>query len=173
MEQLGAKLPSCLDGSEDGVIPGVGEVPGVVKVSAFGEVSDVGESSGVGNISQVGNESGQSSYLPADQSVSVKTQKSDVEEAFEGVQENALSRGNDSHWLDYGTLMGNTLPSKSKVVYMKAYSELETYLRKENQFIQGVIPSEHCMLNYFFFLKNVRQLAPSTIWFYIVNNITY
>ena len=74
-------------------------------------------------------------------------------------------RGNDSHWLEYSTLMGNTLPLKSKLTYLKSYSELETYLKRENQFVAGVIPSEHAILNYFHFLKNVRHLAPTTIWY--------
>ena len=89
-----------------------------------------------------------------------------VPKSQDGDLVSAFPKGNESHWLEYATLMGNTLPVKSKVVYMKAYAELETYLRKENQFVQGVIPSEHALLNYFFFLKNVRQLAPSTIWYY-------
>ena len=76
-------------------------------------------------------------------------------------------RGNTSSWLEYSTLMGNTLPLKSKVTYLKAYAELETYLKKENQFTAGVMPSEHAMMNYFFFLKNVRHLAPSTIWYFL------
>ena len=90
------------------------------------------------------------------------------EEVVEGEEKNSLPRGTESHWLEYNTLMGNTLPLKSKVVYLKAYADLENYLRKENQFVHGVIPSEHAMLNYFFFLKNVRQLAPSTIWYSFV-----
>ena len=83
-----------------------------------------------------------------------------------------VSRGNDSTWLEYSTLMGTTLPSKSKAIYLKAYSELETYLKNENQFIVGVMPSEHAIMNYFHFLKNVRRLAPSTIWYFFVCNIT-
>ena len=61
-----------------------------------------------------------------------------------------VPRGNDSNWLEYSTLMGNTLPLKSRITYLKSYSELETYLKKENKFVAGVIPSEHVILNYFF-----------------------
>ena len=95
-----------------------------------------------------------------------------VEVSDSQVRESANERGNVSQWLDYATLMGNTLPSKSKIVYMKAYGELENYLRKENQFINGVVPSEHAMLNFFHHLKNDRQQAPSTIWFFFLFNIT-
>ena len=73
--------------------------------------------------------------------------------------------GNSSHWLEYSSLMGNTLPLKSRVVYLKAYKELEDYLKKENQFVIGVAPSEHAMLNFFHYLKTVRLQAPSTIWY--------
>ena len=76
--------------------------------------------------------------------------------------------GKTSEWHDYRALMGNTLPSKSKPVYMRAYADLETYLRKENQLMVGIIPSEHAMLNYFFYLKNVKKFAPSTIWYYVL-----
>ena len=89
---------------------------------------------------------------------------SDLEESVGEGHESAINRGKETHWLEYSTLMGNTLPSKSKIVYLKAYGELENYLRKENKFINGVAPSEHAMLNFFFYLKNDRQQAPSTIW---------
>ena len=92
----------------------------------------------------------------------------DLEESVREGHESAINRGNASHWLEYSTLMGNTLPSKSKIVYLKAYGELENYLRKEKKFINGVAPSEHAMLNFFFYLKNDRLQAPSTIWFFFV-----
>ena len=76
-----------------------------------------------------------------------------------------IHQGNPSHWLEYSSLMGNTLPLKSRVVYLKAYKELEDYLKKENQFVIGVAPSEHAMLNFFHYLKTVRLQAPSTIWY--------
>ena len=71
-----------------------------------------------------------------------------VPKSQDGDLVSAFPKGNESHWLEYATLMGNTLPVKSKVVYMKAYAELETYLRKENQFVQGA-----CSFELFFFLE--------------------
>ena len=65
----------------------------------------------------------------------------------------SVSRGNDSNWLEYSTLMGNTLPLKSKLVYLKSYSDLETYLKNEKKIVAGVVPSEHAMLKYFFFFE--------------------
>ena len=102
--------------------------------------------------------------VSSDSAVEVVSVSADLEVSASQGRESAIDRGNSSHWLDYSTLMGNTLPSKSKIVYMKAYGELENYLRKENQFVNGVVPSEHAMLNFFFHLKNDRQQAPSTIW---------
>ena len=102
--------------------------------------------------------------ISSDAVVEVASGSNDLEVSVSQGLESAIDRGNDSHWLDYATLMGNTLPSKSKIIYLKAYGELENYLRKENQFVNGVVPSEHAMLNFFFYLKNDRQQAPSTIW---------
>ena len=74
-------------------------------------------------------------------------------------------RGKSDHWLDFEDLMSKTLPHRSKILYLKAYSDLEAYLRKENELVEGVIPSQHEMMNYFHYLKNVKLFAPSTIWY--------
>ena len=135
------------------------EVPALMEQNIDKEVQD-GEQESPVDSNQVSEEN---SVIPSTKAEPGMAQVQD------GGHESAFPKGNESHWLEYAVLMGNTLPSKSKITYLKAYSDLETYLRKENQFVQGVIPSEHALLNYFFYLKNIRQLAPSTIWYFSVS----
>jgi hypothetical protein len=103
--------------------------------------------------------------VPSSEAVEVR-----FDQDISGLEEDGterISQGNPSHWLEYPSLMGNTLPLKSRIVYLKAYQELEDYLKKQNQFVIGVAPSEHAMLNFFYYLKNVRHQAPSTIWYFM------
>ena len=67
-------------------------------------------------------------------------------------------------WLSYESLMQDTLPLKSKVVYLAAYSDFEKFLKRENKFVPDLPPSELMLMNYFFHLKSVKFFAPTTIW---------
>ena len=73
----------------------------------------------------------------------------------------AVHQGN---WLSFETLMNDTFPSKSKVVYLSAYKKFEQFLKNSNKFEPDMIPSETSLLNYFHHLKNERFFAPTTLW---------
>ncbi len=75
-------------------------------------------------------------------------------------------RGNaqGKNWHSYETLMKETYPAKSKIVYLKAYSEFERYLKKEKEFKPNVLPSELSFLNYFYYLKHDKKWGATTIW---------
>jgi hypothetical protein len=68
------------------------------------------------------------------------------------------------NWLSYENLMAETYPVKSKEVYLTAYRDFELFLKSEDQFEQGVIPTETMILNYFRYLKVVKHWQPTTIW---------
>ena len=70
----------------------------------------------------------------------------------------------EGKWLTYGELMLDSYPAKSKMIYLKAYKHFERYLKSQKQFVENVVPSEIQILNYFYFLKNEKHLAPTTLW---------
>lgn len=52
--------------------------------------------------------------------------------------------------------------------YLNAYHNL--CLIPKKVFVSNIKPNEHLVLNNFHYLKNVRQIAPSTKWY--INKIT-
>jgi hypothetical protein len=60
--------------------------------------------------------------------------------------------------------MVDSYPSKSKVVYLKAYKQFERYLRSHNKFMPNVRPKEDEVLNYFHYLRHQKHFAPTTLW---------
>jgi hypothetical protein len=76
--------------------------------------------------------------------------------------------GNQVHpqgnWLSYEDLMKETYPAKSKDVYLSAYRNFELFLKSENQFAPNVAPTETMLLNYFRYLKSVKQWQATSIW---------
>ena len=82
------------------------------------------------------------------------------EEEVDGVQ----ASNPEGNWLTYGELMLDSYPAKSKMIYLKAYKNFERYLKSQKQFVENVVPSEIQVLNYFYFLKNEKHLAPTTLW---------
>jgi hypothetical protein len=81
--------------------------------------------------------------------------------APQGAPQGGPLQGN---WLSYENLMAETYPAKSKEVYLAAYRDFELFLKSEDQFEKGVIPTETMILNYFRYLKVVKHWQPTTIW---------
>ena len=79
-------------------------------------------------------------------------------------QKNNGDLNNEGNWLTYDELMLDSYPAKSKMIYLKAYKQFERYLKSKKQFIPNVAPTELQILNYFYHLKNERNLAPTTLW---------
>ena len=71
---------------------------------------------------------------------------------------------NEGNWLSYNELMLDSYPAKSKIIYMKAYKMFERYLKSKKQFVPNAAPSEIQILNYFYFLRHEKKLAPTTLW---------
>ena len=71
---------------------------------------------------------------------------------------------NEGNWLSYSELMLDSYPAKSKIVYLKAYKMFERYLKSKKQFVPNVAPSEIQILNYFYFLRHEKKMAPTTLW---------
>jgi hypothetical protein len=67
-------------------------------------------------------------------------------------------------WLTYSDLMVDSYPSKSKVVYLKAYKDFERYLKSMKKFVPNAEPTEEQVLNYFHHLRHVKKFAPTTLW---------
>ena len=85
-----------------------------------------------------------------------------VEESENGDNPESNSEGND--WLTYSELMLDSYPAKSKIIYLKAYKMFERFLKSKKQFVPNVAPTEIQILNYFYFLKHEKNLAPTTLW---------
>jgi hypothetical protein len=60
--------------------------------------------------------------------------------------------------------MVDSYPSKSKVVYLKAYKDFERYLKSMKKFVPNAEPTEEQVLNYFHHLRHVKKFAPTTLW---------
>ena len=67
-------------------------------------------------------------------------------------------------WLTYSDLMVDSYPSKSKVVYLKAYKDFERYLKSMKKFVPNARPIEEQVLNYFHHLRHDKHFAPTTLW---------
>ena len=67
-------------------------------------------------------------------------------------------------WLTYSDLMVDSYPSKSKVVYLKAYKDFERYLKSMKKFVPNARPTEEQVLNYFHHLRHDKHFAPTTLW---------
>ncbi len=67
-------------------------------------------------------------------------------------------------WLTYSDLMVDSYPSKSKVVYLKAYKDFERYLKSMKKFVPNAEPTEEQVLNYFHHLRHDKHFAPTTLW---------
>jgi len=95
----------------------------------------------------------------------VQDEPSDEEEPgdqdVEAENEATVSEGK---WLTYSELMMDSYPSKSKVIYLKAYKNFERYLKSQNKFVPNTRPTELQVLNYFHYLRNEKKFAPTTLW---------
>ena len=68
------------------------------------------------------------------------------------------------NWMTFESLMEETYPAKSKEVYLSAYHDFELFLKSENKFAPNVVPDETMLLNYFRYLKNIKQYKATSIW---------
>jgi hypothetical protein len=68
------------------------------------------------------------------------------------------------NWMTFESLMEETYPAKSKEVYLSAYRDFELFLKSENKFAPNVVPDETMLLNYFRYLKNIKQYKATSIW---------
>jgi hypothetical protein len=83
-------------------------------------------------------------------------------EAVEEVVQGLTEQGNS--WLSYSELMSDSYPTKSKIVYLKAFKAFERYLKSKNQWQANTVPSDLQILNYFYFLRHEMKYAPTTLW---------
>ena len=60
--------------------------------------------------------------------------------------------------------MNESYPSKSKLVYLKAFKLMERFLKSRNQWVADTVPSELQVLNYFYYLRHELRWAPTTLW---------
>jgi len=60
--------------------------------------------------------------------------------------------------------MSDSYPTKSKIVYLKAFKAFERYLKSKNQWQPNTVPSDLHVLNYFHFLRHELKYAPTTLW---------
>jgi hypothetical protein len=67
-------------------------------------------------------------------------------------------------WLQYSDLMSDSYPAKSKFVYLKAYKQLEKFLKSRNQWEPNTCPTDLQVLNYFYHLRHDLKFAPTTLW---------
>jgi hypothetical protein len=81
-----------------------------------------------------------------------------------GESEDGINSSIEGKWLTYAELMMDSYPSKSKIIYLKAYKSFERFLRSKGQFVANSAPTEIQILNYFHFLKHEKNLAPTTLW---------
>jgi hypothetical protein len=68
------------------------------------------------------------------------------------------------NWMSFEALMEETYPAKSKEVYLSAYRDFELFLKSEFKFAPNVVPDETMLLNYFRYLKNIKQYKATSIW---------
>lgn len=68
------------------------------------------------------------------------------------------------NWMTFESLMEETYPAKSKEVYLSAYRDFELFLKSEFKFAPNVVPDETMLLNYFRYLKNIKQYKATSIW---------
>jgi integrase len=71
---------------------------------------------------------------------------------------------NEGKWLPYEDLMSDSYPSKSKVVYLKAFKSFERYLKDNNQWKANTVPTDLQVMNYFHYLRHDLKWAPTTLW---------
>jgi hypothetical protein len=88
----------------------------------------------------------------------------DLNPAEAGVASGSNATGEGNCWLTYSELMLDSYPAKSKIVYLKAYKNFEAFLKRNGQYCSNVAPTELQVLNYFYFLKHEKNLAPTTLW---------
>ena len=102
--------------------------------------------------------------LPSEDQVdqSSNHQNDQADQSENGDNPDSNSEGND--WLTYSELMLDSYPAKSKIIYLKAYKMFERFLKSKKQFVANVAPTEIQILNYFYFLKHEKNLAPTTLW---------
>ena len=102
--------------------------------------------------------------LPTEDQVdqSCNSENAQAEEIANEDNPDSNSEGND--WLTYSELMLDSYPAKSKIIYLKAYKMFERFLKSKKQFVANVAPTEIQILNYFYFLKHEKNLAPTTLW---------
>ena len=70
----------------------------------------------------------------------------------------------EGNWLNYSDLMAESYPSKSRVVYLKAFRLFEKFLKSRNQWEANTCPTDLQVLNYFYYLRNELKWAPTTLW---------
>ena len=75
-----------------------------------------------------------------------------------------VDSNSEGKWLSYSELMLDSYPAKSKIIYLKAYKMFERYLKSKKQFVPNVAPTEIQILNYFYYLRHEKNLAPTTLW---------
>ena len=95
-------------------------------------------------------------------STSQSSKKSEEQSAVADQPADISVQGNN--WLSYSDLMSESYPTKSKVVYLKAYKLFERYLKSKNQWQPDTVPTDLQVLNYFYFLKHELKQAPTTLW---------
>jgi len=92
----------------------------------------------------------------------------DQEPQVEGIEHhvdaNVSSSEGKSEWFSLVDLMSDTYPSKSRIVYLKAYKDFEYFLKSRGQFVPDSAPTELQVLNYIHFLRNDKKWAPTTLW---------
>jgi len=67
-------------------------------------------------------------------------------------------------WLSYKELMGTTYPIKSQKLYLAAFNNFESYLKKSGSYDPKSPPAELSILNYFHHLRTVDGWASTTLW---------
>ena len=75
-----------------------------------------------------------------------------------------VDSNSEGKWLSYSELMLDSYPAKSKIIYLKAYKMFERYLKSKKQFVPNMAPTEIQILNYFYYLRHEKNLAPTTLW---------
>jgi hypothetical protein len=92
----------------------------------------------------------------------ISANENETKPAVEEGSANVSEQGNN--WLSYTELMSESYPSKSKVVYLKAFKAFEKYLKSKNQWKPNSVPTDLQLMNYFHFLRHDLKFAPTTLW---------
>ena len=153
----------------------IGQVRDIGDPFNIGQVGDIGDPGNIGQAGDIGdpNIAGTENIRRVDAVVGAAFAREPMQQDIVIEDENHedempagdnVDSNSEGNWLSYSELMLDSYPAKSKIIYLKAYKMFERYLKSKKQFVANVAPTEIQILNYFYYLRHEKNLAPTTLW---------